>query len=180
MKSKSTTGNKKKSQKKITKPNIENEKIDSVELEEILTVNQEILNREVSMRKDRRRVRAKYISMVLVLFVVFAAMIYRYSIVIEINNMTVKSNTELNDIRNKADILKKEISKETDLEKIRILAESRLHMQKPDTHQYIYIKVPRKDHALLNSDLSNRQEQYEKVSFRDRINEVIERLWFKF
>jgi hypothetical protein len=148
------------------------------ELRQTVTVNREILKKELNMRKNRRRVRIKYFFMTGVLFVVFVAMIYRYSMVIEINNLVAEQKTMLNGIKNKAGILKKDIGKETDLEKIRSLAEDRLNMQKPDTHQYIYINVPRKDHALLRADTTGRQGNEEKVSIRDSINNIIDRIWF--
>ena len=122
------------------------------ELNATIAANREILKKEVNMRKERRLVRVKYIAMISALFVLFVAMIYRFSMVIEINSEITKYNADLSRVRNNADVLKKDISRETDLERVRVLAESRLNMQKPDAHQYIYIKVPRNDHALLRAE----------------------------
>ena len=148
-------------------------------IEETIAANRDILKREAKMRRERRIVRVKYISMVTVLFVLFVAMIYRYSMVIEINSVAIEHNNDLNKIRNSADVLKKDISRETDLEKIRILAESRLNMQKPDAHQYIYIKVPRKDHALLRPDSTGSQGDGRGITLRERVDEIIDRIWLR-
>ncbi|MDR3120850.1 MAG: hypothetical protein LBU58_05900, partial [Clostridiales bacterium] len=69
--------------------------------------------------------------------------------VIEINDRVVREKVTLAKLENENSALQKQISMETDLEKIRLLAESKLNMQKPDKHQVVYIKVPKKDHALV-------------------------------
>jgi hypothetical protein len=159
--------------------NAEDVKARKADLRQTVKVNREILQKELNMRKNRRRVRIKYFLMTGVLFIVFVAMIYRYSMVIEINNLVAGQKTVLNSVKSKAGILKKDIGRETDLEKIRSLAEDRLNMQKPDTHQYIYINVPRKDHALLRADTTGRRQgDGEKASLRESINEIIDRIWF--
>ena len=110
---------------------------------------QGLLMREVSMRKERNKIRRRYILMILVSFLFSIALIYRYSYVIEINEQILREKTTLANLQNENSLLQKQIGIETDLEKIRLLAESKLDMQKPDKDQIVYIKVPRKDHALL-------------------------------
>ena len=110
---------------------------------------QGLLLREVSMRKERKKIRRKYFLMIFVTFVFAIAVIYRYSIVIEINEKIMKEKTTLASLENENSLLQKQIGVEMDLEKIRLLAESKLDMQKPDRDQIVYIKVPKKDHALV-------------------------------
>jgi len=108
----------------------------------------ELLLQEMQMRKIRNKVRRKYMLMIFVSFLFAVALIYRYSLVIEINDHILREKVTLGNIENENSLLQKQIGSETDLEKIRILAESRLGMQKPDKDQIYYIKVPRRDHAL--------------------------------
>jgi cell division protein FtsL len=110
---------------------------------------QDPVAREMQMRRRRYRVRRKYVLMIIVSFVFAVALIYRYSLVIEINDRIMRENAKLSQLENENNLARKQIGLETDLEKIRILAESRLGMQKPDKDQIVYIKVPRRDHALV-------------------------------
>ena len=109
----------------------------------------DLLLREYMMRKTRNKVRRKYVLMIFVSFIFAVALIYRYSLVIEINDRILREKAALAQIENENSLALKQIGTETDLEKVRILAESRLGMQKPDKDQIRYIKVPRRDHALV-------------------------------
>ncbi|MDR1438608.1 MAG: hypothetical protein LBJ10_00900, partial [Clostridiales bacterium] len=95
----------------------------------------ELLKMEILMRKDRNKVRRKYALMVFALFVFASALIYRYTYVIELSGMISRQNATLAKIDGENSVLQKQISMETDLEKIRLLAESRLNMHKPEKHQ---------------------------------------------
>ena len=117
---------------------------DPIEIE-----RQGLLLREVSMRKERNKIRRKYFLMIFVAFIFSIALIYRYSFVIEINERIIKEKATLEKLENDNNLLLRQIGEETDLEKIRLLAESKLDMQKPDRDQIVYIKVPKKDHALV-------------------------------
>ena len=89
--------------------------------------------------------------MIIVSFLFAIALIYRYSFVIEVNELIMSENASLTRLENENMLLQKQIGAETDLEKIRLLAESKLDMQKPDRDQIVYIRVPRRDHALMLS-----------------------------
>lgn len=90
----------------------------------------------------------KYILMILVSFLFAVALIYRYSLAIEINDGVAREKAALAALENENSLLRKQLIADTDLEKIKLLAESKLAMQKPDETQIVYIKVPRKDYAL--------------------------------
>ena len=111
--------------------------------------NRELLLRELQMRKSRNKVRRRYILMILISFIFAVALIYRYSFVIEMNEHIMREKATLIKLENDNSLLQKQIGVETDLERIRLLAESKLDMQKPDRDQIVYIKVPKKDHALF-------------------------------
>jgi cell division protein FtsL len=106
-------------------------------------------DRELSARKQRNKVRRIYVLMIFVSFIFAIALIYRYSLAIEINDRIIREKAVLSKMENENSLAQMQIASETDLEKIRILAESRLGMQKPDKDQIYYIKVPRRDHALI-------------------------------
>jgi len=112
-------------------------------------VQQDLVLQEIKMRKARNKIRRKYVLMIFVAFIFSIALIYRYSYVIEINESIMLKKAALEKLENENSLLQKHIGAQTDLEKIRLLAESMLDMQKPDKDQIVYIKVPRKDHALI-------------------------------
>jgi cell division protein FtsB len=139
----------------------------------------DFLKMEILMRKDRNKVRRKYALMVFVLFVFTAALIYRYTYVIELSDRIARQNAALAKIDGENSILQKQISMETDLEKIRLLAESRLNMQKPDKHQIIYIKVPKRDHALLEISSAGAEKKPFLESLSEQFQIIRERLFLK-
>ena len=101
------------------------------------------------MRKERNKVRRRYVLMILVSFIFATALIYRYSLVIEIGEQIRHEKAALTTLENENALFQKQIGLETDLEKIRLLAESKLGMQKPDKDQIVYISVPKRDHAII-------------------------------
>lgn len=112
-------------------------------------VKPDLLLREMRMRKARNKIRRMYVLMILVSFVIAVILIFRYSLIIEISEQIKLEKESLVKIENENSQLRKQIDLETDLEKIRLLAESKLDMQKPDKDQIVYISVPKKDHALV-------------------------------
>ena len=131
--------------------------------------DENILYKEKTMRKSRNKVRRKYVLMIFVLFVFGVVLIFRYGMVIEMNSSINSQQIVLSKLRTTSNQLQKEISQEMDLEKIRQMAETKLNMQKPDNHQIIYIKVPRKDHALLEVDRKEKEKTEEGIGFLGQI-----------
>ena len=131
--------------------------------------DENILYKEKTMRKSRNKVRRKYVLMIFVLFVFGVVLIFRYGMVIEMNSSINSQQIVLSKLRMTSNQLQKEISQEMDLEKIRQMAETKLNMQKPDNHQIIYIKVPRKDHALLEVDRKEKEKTEEGIGFLGQI-----------
>jgi cell division protein FtsL len=145
----------------------------------IIDTADELLNREMTMRKARNKVRRKYVLMVFVLFVFAVALIYRYSLVIEINSGITRQARALAAIDTENSVLQKQIGMETDLEKIRLLAESRLNMHKPDKYQIVYIKVPKRDHALMEVGAAEEESKTLIEGIGEQIQLIRERLFEK-
>jgi cell division protein FtsL len=129
------------------------------------------LLRESQLRKERNKIRRKYVLMIFICFVFAVALIYRYSLIIEISDRIMREKAVCVIYENENNLTQKQIGSETDLEKIKILAESRLGMQKPDKDQIVYIKVPRRDHALIA--VSAQPRDTDKLNLFDYLCEQI-------
>ena len=147
-----------------------------LELEE---ENRKILAAEVAMRKIRNKVRRKYTLMIFALVFLGLALTYRYSLVIEINDRIRRQNTVLTNVVSSNNQIQKEISMETDLDKVGLLAESKLGMQKPDNHQIIYIRVPRKDHALVEVEVKKQETAKERLNIIEPFRYAAEKIFKK-
>ena len=141
--------------------------------------NRKILAAEVAMRKIRNKVRRKYTLMIFALVFLGLALTYRYSLVIEINDRIRRQNTVLSNVVSSNNQIQKEISMETDLDKVGLLAESKLGMQKPDNHQIIYIRVPRKDHALVEVEVKKQETVKERFNIIEPFRYAAEKIFKK-
>lgn len=108
---------------------------------------------KVLKAKKQNRLNNKYkfkaVCMVLLMFAMMLAIIYRYAVITELNYNLDKSNQVYNELRNEYSRIKVEIEKSTDLTKIREIAESKFGMHTPDKYQYVYVKVPRNDYTKV-------------------------------
>lgn len=103
-------------------------------------------------RKQKSNNRAKF-NLVLSIFVVFILVflvIYRYALITELNYDINESLKSYSEIKNENSILKVDIEKDTDLSKIRQIAEDKLGMHKPDKFQVIYVNVPKSDYSIVS------------------------------
>ena len=103
-------------------------------------------------RKQKSNNRAKF-NLVLSIFVVFilvSLVIYRYALITELNYNINESLKSYSEIKNENSILKVDIEKDTDLSKIRQIAEDKLGMHKPDKFQVIYVNVPKSDYSIVS------------------------------
>lgn len=103
-------------------------------------------------RKQKNNNRAKFnvILSILVVFSIIFLVIYRYALITELNYNIDKSVKSYNEIKNENSILKVDIEKDTDLSKIRQIAEEKLGMHKPDKFQVIYVNVPKIDYSIVS------------------------------
>jgi cell division protein FtsL len=103
-------------------------------------------------RKQKSNNRAKF-NLVLIIFVVFILVflvIYRYALITELNYNINESLKSYSEIKNENSILKVDIEKDTNLSKIRQIAEDKLGMHKPDKFQVIYVSVPKSDYSIVS------------------------------
>jgi cell division protein FtsL len=103
-------------------------------------------------RKQKSNNRAKF-NLVLSIFVVFilvSLVIYRYALITELNYNINESLKSYSEIKNENSILKVDIEKDTDLSKMRQIAEDKLGMHKPDKFQVIYVNVPKDDYSIVS------------------------------
>lgn len=114
---------------------------------------------EVLKAKKRTRYnnKAKWrvVFAVLMTFGLCFALMYRYAFITEMNLTAAKLDKDYNKIRNENSILRVEVEKQTDLNKIREAAEKKLDMHKPDKHQIVYIYVPKSDFTVVSEGYEN-------------------------
>lgn len=105
--------------------------------------------KEKKRYKSQRKVRLKAIGVILLLFVACMTVMYRYALITELNYSYSKMEEQYNELRRKNSILEVDIEKQTDLSKIREIAEERLNMQKPDRSQMVFVRVPKTDYTIV-------------------------------
>ncbi|HHW48103.1 MAG TPA: cell division protein FtsL, partial [Clostridiaceae bacterium] len=87
--------------------------------------------------------------MLMVVFCMFFLIMYRYAMITELNYEIVEAESDYNKIKDNNARLMVEIEKETDLRKIKEIAEEKLNMKKPDKFQTVYISVPKNDFTVV-------------------------------
>ena len=101
-------------------------------------------------QKSNNRAKVNLILGILVVFSLIFLIIYRYALITELNYNIDKSNKSYSEIKNENSILKVDIEKDTDLNKIKQIAEEKLGMHKPDKFQLIYVNVPKNDYSIVS------------------------------
>lgn len=95
--------------------------------------------------KANNAIRLKTMGVVILIFVSCLIIMYRYALITEINYNLGKLEQRYNEIKNENTRIKIAIEEETDLTRIKKIAEEKLGMQKPDRYQIVYINVPKRD-----------------------------------
>lgn len=106
-------------------------------------------------QKNNNRAKSKLIFGIFVVFCFVFLIIYRYALITELSYNLDKSIRTYNEIKNENSILKVDIEKDTDLSKIRQVAEEKLGMHKPDKFQVIKVNVPKSDYSIVSSKYEN-------------------------
>lgn len=81
-------------------------------------------------------------------FVLSLGLICTYALNTQKRDRINKLNTELKQIIENNDYLQTELAKNLDLSTVEKIATTRLGMQKPDTHQIVYINVPKQSYTM--------------------------------
>lgn len=122
--------------------------------------------------KSHRKIKIKSVGCILVVFFMFLAVITRYAQITELNYQLNKTNKQYVTLKNENSRLKAEIDNQTDLNKIRELAESRIGMHKPDKYQIVYIKVPKNDFTKVIKDTNSQGSSDLLAMVTDKISEL--------
>jgi len=85
------------------------------------------------------------VFMVAVSFVI----LYRYSLISELNYRMSKLTEEYNRLRDENRALNVEIETSINLDYVKEFAETRLNMHKPDSYQIVTVSVPKSDYSVV-------------------------------
>ncbi len=99
--------------------------------------------------KDNRKQKARFILTLIIILAAALLVMFRFAMITQMSYNISNSQKDYEDIRNKNALLRLQIEKETDLDNLRLLAETRLGMQDPDKSQIVYISVPRNDYTIV-------------------------------
>lgn len=108
--------------------------------------------RAKKVHRSNAKEKVKMVFSIALVFSICFVMMYRYSLITEMNFNVYKQNQKYNDIRNENSNLKVQIEKQLNLNNIREKAEKKLGMQKPDKYQITYVKVPKYDFTRVADD----------------------------
>ena len=75
--------------------------------------------------------------------------LYRFSVLADLNSAMNRTNEEYNALRNENRLLKVEIETSIDLDKVKQVAETEMGMHKPDRFQIIPVSVPKNDYNVV-------------------------------
>lgn len=114
-----------------------------------------VLKEKKKARKNNK-VRLKTVGYVMVIFSCCLLMMYRYALITELNYNISKLEKIYNEKVNENSRLKIAIEEDTDLDRIKQLAEEKLGMQKPDRYQIVYINVPKSDFTTVSGTYKDR------------------------
>lgn len=118
-------------------------------------------NEVLKAKRQYKELRSQKIKFIFSLICVFAAGLFimvRFAMITQLSYTINSHENKYNEIRNQNAILRFQIEKGTDLEKIRMIAEERLGMKKPDKSQIVYISVPKNDHTMVMDSGSKETE----------------------
>jgi len=118
----------------------------------------EVLKTKKKVRSNNKA-KVKIVFMLMVVFCMFFLMMYRYAVITELNYDIARADGNYNKLKENNARLLVEIEKETDLRKIKEIAEEKLNMQKPDKFQTVYISVPKNDFTVVADAYKNTDKE---------------------
>jgi len=125
--------------------------------------NNEVLKEKRKYRLNRVT-KVKIFVSILFLFTLGFLVAYRYALITDLNFKLYKLETQYEKLRSENSRLKVAIEKDTDLSKIKSIAETKLGMQQPDKYQIVYIRVPKSNFTVTSSDyMSNTRNNANKT-----------------
>lgn len=121
----------------------------------------------------------KRVALILGVFAACFIIVYRYAVITELNFNINASERQYNEIRNENARLLVEIKKDTDLNTVQRIAETKLGMQKPDKSQIVYMSVPKNDYTVVAASYTKETDANEGVlaSLADKIGRIFSFLY---
>jgi|GEM_PF-348097 len=93
--------------------------------------------------------KAKMIFCIIALAIMGFIVLYRFSVLADMNAAMSRMNEEYNALRNENRLLRVEIETSIDLDKVKQVAETELGMHKPDRFQVIPVSVPKNNYNVV-------------------------------
>lgn len=106
--------------------------------------------------RDNRAAKFRLVMSLIAVFAVALVITYRFALITKLNYDITKSEKEYNNWVSENSRLKVDIENNTDLVKIKEIAEQRLGMSEPDKYQTVIIRVPRKDYTVVMNTGDNK------------------------
>lgn len=129
--------------------------------------------REIKDLKALARSRLRLVAGLLAVFAAFCFLMYRYALITELNYSLNKASQNYSEILDANTRLRVDIEKQTDLLKIREIAETEYGMHKPDVYQTFYVKIDKNDRVLVSDAYVDKmQDGSGFVVFRGILNKL--------
>ena len=93
--------------------------------------------------------KARLIFCIVALASMCFVVLYRFSILSDLNATMNRMNEEYNALRNENRLLKVEIETSIDLDRVKQVAEAEMGMHKPDRFQIVPVSVPKNDYNVV-------------------------------
>jgi len=113
--------------------------------------HQKLINNNKSLTQKRAKAKFKVVMLVFGVFLCCLSIIYRYAMITHLNYEADNLTAQYNKIKNENLKLKIQINHDTDLAKIKQIAEEKFSMQAPDQRQIVYVRVPKNDFTKVAS-----------------------------
>lgn len=105
--------------------------------------------KEKKRYKNNRKVKSRLVLSIVLVFIAGLVVMYRFAVITQLGYDANRREQQYNSLRNENAMLRVQIETGTDLTEIKERAETELGMQKPDSNQIVYIKVPRNDYTVV-------------------------------
>jgi hypothetical protein len=126
----------------------------------------DVFSTEKHLRQQMAQQRAVRILSFLIglslVFVVSAGILYRYSVIMEMNYANIKIEREIRRMQDETNLIRENLSGKTDLNVVRTLAVEKLLMQDPSQKQLIRVVIPQSDQLIVDD-----QSLHANVTDRD-------------
>jgi cell division protein FtsL len=118
-------------------------------------------NKVLKEKKKYRSNRFKKIKIIFLILLLFQAsfiVMYRYALITDLNFKICKLEKEYESIKDDNTRLKIMVEKNTDLSKIRVVAEEKINMQKPDKYQVVHIRIPKNNFTVISEAYKDKEK----------------------